>query len=113
MFLCVTPYGLVYMCQLFYQKCRILLHGSEDFMFLQDLDICLQGYTASHHTHQHGTEPYVVTVLSVLAGWTANCCYGLECHGQSKNFVPARHLQCSPKTLYEHVTYSAVNESEI
>jgi len=96
MFLYVTPYGLVCRCQLLYQKCRLLRHGSEDFIFFQDLDICLQGCTASHHIHQHGIEPYVVTVLSVLAGWTANSCYGFECHGQSKHFVPPPPLPPPP-----------------
>ena len=93
MFRCVTQYGLVRRYRPFWQICRLLLQGSGDFIFLQNLHICLKGSTCSHHIYYHGTEPYVVTVLFALAGRTANCYHGFVCHGQFIAFLMVRRLQ--------------------
>ena len=109
MFLCVTPYGLVCRFQLFYQKRHLLRHGSEDFIFLQDQDRCLQGCTVSHHIPQQGTEPHVVTALPVWAGWTARGCYGSDCLPWTVQtlYQPACHLHwANTLPTLQHNTYT-------
>ena len=99
MFLCVTPYGLVYRYQLFYQNCRILLHGSEDFNLSSR-----PGYLS---TKLHGVTPYSPTWDWTICGYSAVCISSVDCK------LLWFAMPCTVQTLQQHLTYCAVNVSEI